>query len=619
MHLAPSHRNLDEPPSPPFYTGRKLRQVDQALMWAMLHDDPQCPTRMLLDKIAQSQSAIEVSLRQVNRWRAKWQCHRPKGRPRGSRSRSSETASAAVVHMTPQLAWGGVHVFSHWLDQLGLLDLIISALQHAAQTYRHTHPDDDFALLHHRESTLKRRLQALLLAPLLGIETLTAFDTREHPLPTLIGQGYQSSTLTQFLGQLERLNAAEVLMGVLMPHTAGRLAYVDGHMIAYWSQRPLHKGKITMLGRIMAGSQAVITHNESGHALFLRYDPPDLPLSQVIVAYCQQVADATGSVVFVIDRAVNSVAMARAFEAQGLGLVCMLDDNEHRGLESFDATQVGETDEGIPLYSGRWKEARPDDPRHFVIVQSDEGKTLVYWGTPRVKTILEPAQWPQVYRERNELQENSFKRMKDHGALETNYGRKIILGPDRHQQRKRDQLEQALDKATERVTNKVKALQEQQAKVAESEAKGHGKRLEQRRRTQMEVEAELKAAEQQQAKLTERAQAIGPPKERGDRDFRKQTIMTWRTLLLENLLMTFLAVLGVHLQNPVSLEGLLTLFFERSGSRLETVSQVVYWVNTVGLSLSKRRQLTQVVDGLNAMELTHQGKSIHVRLKDTPP
>jgi hypothetical protein len=135
----------------------------------------------------------------------------------------------------------------------------------------------------------------------------------------------------------------------------------------------------------------------------------------------------------------------------------------------------------------------------------------------------------------------------------------------------------------------------------------------------MELQGQLKAAEQQQAKLTERVQAIGAPKERGDRDFRKQTIMTWRTLLLENLLMMFLGVLGGHLQSPVSLDCLLTLFFERSGSRMETVSQVVYWVNTVGLSLPKRRLLTQIVDGLNAMALTHQGKSIHVRLKDKPP
>ena len=40
-------------------------------------------------------------------------------------------------------------------------------------------------------------------------------------------------------------------------------------MIAYWARVPMHKGKITMRGRIMAGSQAVIAHNEAGHAVFV--------------------------------------------------------------------------------------------------------------------------------------------------------------------------------------------------------------------------------------------------------------------------------------------------------------------------------------------------------------
>ncbi len=62
-----------------------------------------------------------------------------------------------------------------------------------------------FALLHHRESTIFHRFQALFFAPLLGIDRLSEFDTREHPLQTLIGQRYQSSTLRQFLGQLERV------------------------------------------------------------------------------------------------------------------------------------------------------------------------------------------------------------------------------------------------------------------------------------------------------------------------------------------------------------------------------------------------------------------------------
>src|SRR6266705_6846324 len=110
---------------------------------------------------------------------------------------------------------------------------------------------------------------------------------------------------------------------------------VDGPMRAYWSRLSMHKGTITMLGRIMAGSQAVIAHDAASQAVFVAYYPPDIHLSQVIVAYCQKVALATGRSLFVIDRAVNSVALARAFDDQGLGLLCMLDDNEHEGLESF--------------------------------------------------------------------------------------------------------------------------------------------------------------------------------------------------------------------------------------------------------------------------------------------
>ena len=96
-----------------------------------------------------------------------------------------------------------------------------------------------------------RRFASLFFAPLLDIDRLTAFDTHEHPLKTLLGRSYQSSTLRQFLGQLERVDAAEALIPVLLADQGGQIIYVDGHMIAYWSRRSMHKGKIAMLGRIM--------------------------------------------------------------------------------------------------------------------------------------------------------------------------------------------------------------------------------------------------------------------------------------------------------------------------------------------------------------------------------
>jgi hypothetical protein len=540
------------------------------------------------------------------------------GHAEQARKKKSES-QGKLVSVTPRLSCVGVHVFAHWLDQQHAFDPVVARLTQAVQAYKQTHPGDDFALLHHRESTFLRRWQALFFAPLLDIDRLSEFDTHEHPLRTLLGRGYQSSTLSQFLGQLERVGAAQALMPVLGADKAGQMIYVDGHMIAYWSRRSMHKGKITMRGRIMAGSQAVIAHDETGQAVFVAYYPPDMHLSQVIVAYCQQVALATDSALFVIDRAVNAVALAAAFDERGLGLLCRLDDNEHEGLESFDATEVDTLADGTRVYSGPWKAARKADPRHFVIVEPPADKTLVYWGTPQVQAVLAAREWPRVYRERNEIQELSFKGMINHGGLDINYGRKTILGPDRHHQRKQAQLAQSLETAHTRVAKKAEVVTTQQDKVAQSEAKGHGKRLEQRQRTLMALEQEFKEAQEKHAKLSEQATALGPAGQRADRDFRKQTIMTMRTLVLENMLRAFMVALLATLPTQVSLERVLRLLFERRGARMETPSQVVYWVNTDGLSLPNRRLLSEVVEGLCVMDLQDQGKPIHVRLKDMPP
>lgn len=51
---------------------------------------------------------------------------------------------------------------------------------------------------------------------------------------------------------------------------------------------------------------------------------------------------------------------------------------------------------------------------------------------------------------------------------------------------------------------------------------------------------------------------------------------------------------------------------------METATQVVYWINTAGLSAPYHRLLAEVVDGLCALDMREQGKPIHVRLKTMP-
>jgi hypothetical protein len=83
--------------------------------------------------------------------------------------------------------------------------------------------------------------------------------------------------------------------------------------------------------------------------------------------------------------------------------------------------------------------------------------------------------------------------------------------------------------------------------------------------------------------------------------------------------MSFMAILLGCLKTQVSLDCLLKLLFERSGARMETATQVVYWINTAGFSVPYHRLLAEVVGGLCAMGLRDQGKPIHVRLKTMPP
>ena len=254
-----------------------------------------------------------------------------------------------------------------------------------------------------------------------------------------------------------------------------------------------------------------------------------------------------------------------------------------------------------------------------MIVQAAAGKTLVYWGTPQVQDVLEAKEWPGVYRERNERQEHRFKDMIDHGALNTNYGRKKMLGADRHQQRQQAQLAPSLETAHKRVAKTAAALKAQPDKVAESAAQGHGTRLEQRRRTVLTLEHACQEAQATQAKCAEQAATLGPAGQRADRDFRTPTIMTLRTRLLENWRRAFMGMLAATLDTKGSLPQVLRLLFERSGSRMETPSQVLSWVNSAGLSLSNRRLLSEVAQGLCAMGLQEKGKPVHVRLKDLPP
>src|SRR3989475_1433152 len=351
MPLALSQSNPDVGSSPSFCSGRKLGALEQALLWSLLQEDPQCPSRLLLDEAARRQRPMAVSLRQLNRWRVHWQRNRRPGRPRHTPYSGSPVSGAAVVRVRPRLSCVGVQLLAPWLDHQGAFDPVVAQLTQAVETHQHTHPDDDFALFQHREQTLRHRCQALFFAPLFGLEPLTEFDTRAHPLATLRGRSSHSATLTPCLGHLERVRADEALGPTLVPAPAGQITSLDGHRIAAWSRVAKPTGKITLRGRIMAGSQAVMAHTAAGSAVLVADHPPALHRARLLVGPRHKVVEATGRTVCVIDRAVNSLAMAVVVGQKDLGVLFLLDAPEHHSLESFSATPAGTLDDGCEVGS----------------------------------------------------------------------------------------------------------------------------------------------------------------------------------------------------------------------------------------------------------------------------
>ena len=63
----------------------------------------------------------------------------------------------------------------------------------------------------------------------------------------------------------------------------------------------------------------------------------------------------------------------------------------------------------------------------------------------------------------------------------------------------------------------------------------------------IEMEKEAKEAKKKEEELRKKAASQGPVGERSDRDFRKQKIMTFRTLFLENALLAFVLALAAQI------------------------------------------------------------------------
>ena len=161
-----------------FVNGRKVSADQKIKIWAFLQEDPECPTRSLIERLKIIEVTIEISVRQVNRYREEWGFSGKPGRPKKGDLVENENHNHEIIFYGAHSASLGVKIFDEWLEHQDMLSKVMKLMRKAIENYKDNHPSENFPLLRHREQTLICRFKALFYAPLFGIGKLTEFDIK---------------------------------------------------------------------------------------------------------------------------------------------------------------------------------------------------------------------------------------------------------------------------------------------------------------------------------------------------------------------------------------------------------------------------------------------------------
>ena len=135
-------------------------------LYQIIEKNPECITRIVIEKYVQEDKNFDLTVRHVNRLRNSWGLSRKRGTPfqRGSRQ-GKNPEDGAVVEVRPDTSFAGLHFFDDWIEDREDFQELIATLKQAKEIYRDAVPEDSFPLLNHRIETLTMRFKALLYAP----------------------------------------------------------------------------------------------------------------------------------------------------------------------------------------------------------------------------------------------------------------------------------------------------------------------------------------------------------------------------------------------------------------------------------------------------------------------
>ncbi len=293
-----------------------------------------------------------------------------------------------------------------------------------------------------RES-IKRYTLALFTLPIVTSNgrVRSVDNPRGNALEYLCGFNYKASTLDMHVRDLKYLQMSNLLIETTAKFWIDFWSsrnksdnifacyYIDGNTKALWSSKPCHKGKVTMLGRVMNCLEQVFIHDGQGHPLYFQtfnghadFGKNALKMMDRISEYLEKNTDLGNQFavnrILIIDAAGNGVGTLREMTDSGYYFITMLDSNQVNNrkikfvsdkkryefgdayLTDYNIELTDSIDKGY-LYETRAVEVNWDNGRTCVLITSLP--EAIFSSDNVVKSYFD--RWP--------AQELSFKDMKN--------------------------------------------------------------------------------------------------------------------------------------------------------------------------------------------------------------
>ncbi|MEA2051530.1 MAG: hypothetical protein U9O90_01730 [Euryarchaeota archaeon] len=309
-----------------------------------------------------------------------------------------------------------------------------------------------------RESLI-RYVLALFSLPLVTANgrVRSVDNPRGNALKYLCGINYKASTLDKHLSELKYLQVSNELIETTAKFwldfwgkrnksdSIFACYYIDGNTKALWSSKSCHKGKVTMLGRVMNCLEQVFIHDGQGHPLYFQtfnghadLGKNALRMMDKIGEYLKEtttLSQFSANRILIMDAAGNGVKTLRELSDSDSDYyyITMLDSNQFNERKVKSESEEKRYDYGDAHLVDCTLELEDSNDKGYIF---ETRAVQVYWDNGRTsvlitsvpETIFSADYVVKSYFDRWPAQELDFKDMKGGVNLHrvVGYGKKLV-------------------------------------------------------------------------------------------------------------------------------------------------------------------------------------------------